>query len=425
MPAAIAAPPSAPTKPSPAPAPPKPADKPTQPDPPSGHEPAPQNYLADDMAEFEQMDVAGREPPPEAAKRDEKGKFVKPPEAPKKPQDAPEPEKGTETPTEPEKVVEEPKPGTMRALGKAYDEKVKLINHELQPKIQSLESKVKEYESKLDQLSKSQPDLKPFQEKLAAIEKENQQLREVVRFADYRKSPEFVDKYEKPYNEAWTKAVSEVTQLSMVMEDGTSRKATANDLLALANAPLDQLDDLAAQWFPKSAPRVIRHVEKIRDLAEQQDKALEEAKKGAGEYQTKQQESVKKANESFALAYQGANTELTTKYPKWFAPDETDPKGNEILKKGYEYADSVLSANGNLTPEQKAGRLAVLRAKAANHDRLVARLKARDSQLAELEAKLKGYEESEPPTVGETQPTGTTMLDLLAQDEAELRKLDR
>lgn len=424
MPAAPSAPPPAPAKTTPAPAAPIPKqDQPTKIDPPSGHEPTLETYLGEDMAELTEMEAT---PQPEPRPRGEDGKFQKPTESPKKPHDKPKEEKAPETPTEPEKPVEEPKPGTMRALGKAYDEKIKLINHELQPKIQSLESKVKEYESKLEQLSKSQPDVKPWQEKLAAIEKENQQLREVVRFADYKKSPEFKEKYEQPYQEYWAKAVSEVTQLTLTTEDGQVRKATANDLLALANAPLDQLDDLAAQWFPKSAPRVIRHVEKIRDLAEAQDKALQEAQKGAGEYQTKQSEAAKKATESFNLAYQGANNELTTKYPKYFAPDDTDPKGNEILKKGFEYADSVFSANGNLTPEQKAGRLAVVRAKAANHDRLVARLKTREAELAEARAELAKYEQSEPPTDEAGNPSEITgPRDFMTEDEAELRKLDR
>ena len=422
MPAAIAPPPPKPAPPAPKPVP----DKPTTPDPPAAHEPSPETYLGDDMAELSEMDAADSRGEP-APKRDEKGKFVKPEEAHKPAYDKPEPEKAPETPPEPQKPVEEPKPGSMRALGKAYDEKVKLINSELQPKIQSLEAKTKEYERTIEDLRKAQPDLKPFQEKVSALEKENQQLREVVRFADYRKSPEFVEKYEKPYNEAWAKAVSEVTQLNMTMEDGTTRKATANDLLALANAPLDQLDDLAAQWFPKSSPRVIRHVERVRDLAEAQDKALQEAQKGAGEFTEKRSKEVQQAAESFRTSYEGANRELTTKYPKWFAPSDTDPQGNEILKKGFDYADTVFSPNGTqLSPEQKAGRLAVIRAKAANHDRLVSWVKARDARIAELEASLAEYEKSEPTTETAAQPgAGTGVYDPFAEDEAELKKMDR
>lgn len=424
MPAAPAAPPPAKaTVASIAPPPSKPVDQPTRIDPPSGNEPTPESYLASDMAEFEEMDRAEAPERP----RTPEGKFKKPEKAPERPQDEPKDEKAPETPESPEKPVDEPKPGTMRALGKAYDELKGERDKVLRPQIQSLESKVKEYESRIEQMTKAQPDLKPIQDRAAAIEKENQQLREAIRFADYRKSPEFTEKYEKPYNEAWSKAVSEVTQLNLVMEDGTSRKATANDLLALANAPLDQLDDLAAQWFPKSAARVIRHVERVRDLAEAQDTALKEAQKGAGEFHQKRTQAEQQANQAFAQSYQGANTELTTKYPKWFAPDETDPKGNDLLKKGYEYADTVFSPNGTqLTPQQKAGRLAVIRAKAANHDRLVARVKSYDARIAELEAKLAEFENSEPPTDEAGSPSAHgTVYDPEASDRRELEELER
>jgi len=361
-------------------------------------------------------------------------RYVKPPQEEQKPtQDESEVEKAVETPPEPEKPVEEAKPSNIRALGKAYDELKSQRDKEWLPKLQSLEAKTKEYERKIEEMGKSAPDLKPINEKLTALEKENQQLREVVRFADYRKSPEFTEKYEKPYNEAWTKAVSEVTQLSMALEDGTSRKATANDLLALANAPLDQLDDLAAQWFPKSAPRVIRHVEKIRDLAEAQDKALEEAKKGAGEFQSKRTLEQQQQQADIAKAYAEVNSQLVAKYPKWFAPDETDPQGNELLKKGFDYGATVFdnkpdTINGEtrvLTPLERVKRLAVIKAKAANHDRLVARLKAEQKQRAELEAKLAEYESSEPPTDDAGSPGKVTNGDWQSEIEAEIHKMDK
>jgi hypothetical protein len=423
--AAPAAPPPAPVKTSaPAPSP----NQPTRIDPPSGNEPSPESYLNDDIGELTGMDEADETQKRESSNRDERGKFTKQPEkAPEKAKDKPEPENAPETPPEAEKAVEEPKPGTMRALGKAYDDLKKERDSVLQPKLQSLEAKTKEYERTIEQLKTQAPDVKPFQEKLTALEKENQQLREVVRFSDYKKSPEFTEKYEKPYNEAWSKAVGEVTQLNLQMEDGTVRKATANDLLALANAPLDQLDDLAAQWFPKSSPRVIRHVEKVKDLAEAQDKALQEAQKGAGEFIAKRTQAEQQTNQAFAQAYTGATTELTKKYSKWFAPDEADPQGNDILKKGFDYADTVFSPNGNqLTPEQKAGRLAVIRAKAANHDRLIARNKSHVARIAELEASLAEFEKSEPTTTTAGNPgRGNGVYDPMAEDEAELRKLDR
>ena len=356
------------------------------------------------------------------------GKFINPAEkSPEKQKEVPKPEEKAPEIPEPERPAEEERPSNMRQLGKKYDELKKERDTVLQPKIQSLEAKTKEYERAIEELRTKQPDLKPFQEKMAALEKERAQLLEIVRFSDYKKSPEFTDKYEKPYNEAWAKAVSEITQLGMALEDGTSRKATANDLLALANAPLDQLDDLAAQWFPKSSARVIRHVEKIRDLAELQDKALEDAKKGATEFETKRKQEFEQADTTFRSTYQGVTTDLPKKYPKIFGTDETDAQGNDLLKKGLEFADTVFSPNGNQLPaEKKAARLALIRFKAANHDRLFSRLKARDARIAELEASLKQYEDSGPPTDDAGQP-GTGESDGTGMDavEAELRKLDK
>lgn len=429
MPATIAPPP--PAKPASAPATLPPparagAAPPSAPAPPP--EKPPESFLGDIGDELREMDSAsGDSPNPNIPRRGADGKFTKPGEKddeqpgtkPEKPGTKPE-----ETETKPPE--EEKKPlGPFATVRKAKEALEKERDEVFRPKIQQLESKVQEYERTLTELKTKQPDSKPWQDKVTALEKQNASLLEIVRYADYRKSPEFTDKYEKPYNEAWAKAVSEVTQLNLEMEDGSGRKATANDLLALANAPLDQLDDLASKWFPKSSARVIRHVEKIRDLAEAQDKALADAKNGAGEFEKKRTEEAQKQNGAFAAAYSGANTELTTKYPKWFSPDETDPAGNEILKKGFEYADTVFGANGNLTPEQKAGRLAVIRAKAAAFDREVSRRKAAQKRIDELEASLAEYEESAPPTEKGGEPGSIKPGTFMNSVEDELRKMDR
>ncbi len=386
-------------------------------------------------SELMEMDRKGGPSPSfeSAPKRGNDGKFTKAEDKPEKPKDEPEPEKAPETPQTEEKPKDEPKPGTMRALGKAHDDLRKEVNTVYKPKIQSLESKVAEYETTISELRSKSPDLKPIQDKLSAVEKENQSLREAIRFADYRKSPEFIDKHKKPYEEAWTKAVAEVTQLNMEMEDGTVRKATANDLLALANAPLDQLDDLAQKWFPKSSARVIRHVEKVRDLADAQEQALKDAEKGAGEYQTKQSEERQNLDKVINSTYAQTNAELVKKWPKWFDKDEADPKGNDILQKGYDYASGVFEnapaqINGEtrpLTPIEKVKRLAVIRAKAANHDRLAMRLKEKLARVEELEAQLAEYENSGPPTGEAGEPGGVHIQDWEREDADELKKLDR
>lgn len=295
---------------------------------------------------------------------------------------------------------------------------------ETKTKLADLEPKLAQAERELAELrGRPAPDTKPLETELATLREQNAALQEEIRFVNYQKHPEFAEKYQRPYLEAWNKAVGEIEQLSITMEDGSTRKATANDFLALANAPLDQLDDLAAQWFPKAAARVIRHVEKMRDLAEAQEAVLAEARKGAGAREQQMAAARKAADERVGNVYRQTTADLAQKFPKWFAPEEGDAEGNEILRKGFEYADSVL--NGSKLPaEEKAKRLAIIRAKAASHDRLASRLKSATARIRELEADLAEYEKSAP-AGGEAAPGGDAPKDFMSDAMAELASLDK
>lgn len=404
MPAAPAAPPPVETKTTPAAAPESAAPDPRE-----------QSALEADYAELDALDknepIPDRKPktdPKETTKGEEKPN----PEA-KKPEEKPI-EKPSSADTKKHASDKETNIAKLKAGWKAENEKAIALEAELQ----TAKSKLREFESRTPE------DTAPIKEKLAKYEKENQQLRDEIRYVNYTKHPEFSDKYVKPYQEAWTKALSEITQLTITTEDGETRKATDKDLLSLAAAPLDQLDELAEKWFGKSAPRVIRHVEKVRDLAEAQDKALEEAHKSSAEWQTKQQETMTAKQKAVAEVWGKTNAELATKYPKWFGPKEGDDAGNALLKKGFEYADTVFNGNGKLTEEQKAQRLAVIRNKSANHDRLVVGLKAANARIAELEASLKQFEDSEP-AAGRGGESKKAEKDYLTSSMEELDSLDK
>lgn len=384
-------------------------------------EKSPESYMGDIGDEFNELDHAQDDPKPEQRKRGEDGKFTKPekqaevevkvePDKPKT-EDAPPPE--------------EKKLGPFATVRKAKEALEKERDEVFRPKIQQLESKVQEYERTLTELKTKQPDVKPFEEKLTAIQKENATLREEIRRANYLKSPEYLDTIKKPMDEAWGEALEDMKGFDVTMPDGTTRPVNAGDLSTLSGLTGKQRGDLAREWFGDSALLMLQHVKTLTDLSRKHDKALEEANKNAAQHDTQQSTEAQKANSAFQQAYSAAHAELTTRFPKIFAPDESDPQGNEILKKGLEYADTVFSANGNLTPQQKAGRLAVIRAKAANHDRLFSRLKAESKLRAELEEKLAEYEESAPPTTDASEPGSVKTIDFMGEVEAELRKLDK
>jgi hypothetical protein len=426
---ALEAPP-APSKPVAAPV--KTVPEPKAPPPiPDGEKP-PKDYFGDITNELDDLDKDQSSDSPQP--RDAKGRLLpKPKPAEPNPDAAPKP--GDE-PAKPDAVLkpeDELKPGTFRALGAAHDKLQKLVKDELRPKLQSAEAKVTQLESQLAEARKGAPDLKPIQERQTALETENAALKEEIRYVNYQKHPEFVEKYQKPYTEAWAKAVSEITQFNIETEAGAARKATADDFLTLANAPLDQVDDLADKWFGRAAPRVIRHVEKIRDMAESQDKALADARKNAGEHEKQTVAQRQAADLAVSTAYTGAQKELIRKYSKWFAPDPEDAPGNELLAKSKAYVDTVFhnapvkqpdGAMKSLTQEQRAKRLAVIEQKATAFDRLVARSKAKDARISELETTLAEYEKSEPGAERASQPGRVGNKPFMEVVEDEIHQLE-
>ena len=371
---------------------------------------------------FSQLDALdrGEKPPDKKTSRqpEKPAATVQPKKEIKPPEGAgTQPAKPTETPAAPAAPAAPVKAADLRT---AY-EGAKKEKQELQSKLQSVTAE-------LEQVRKtSAVDVAPLQEKLTAYEKELTDLREEIRFTNYAKHPEFAEKYQKPYTDAWNKAVGEVTQLNISTADGSVRKANANDLLALANAPLDQLDELAEAWFGKSSARVIRHIEKVRELAEAQETALANARKGGSEREKLQQIQAAESQKKVAGVWQQTNSELSTKYPKWFAPEEGDAAGNELLQKGYEYADSIFDSKNNavLTPEQKATRAAVIRNKAAGFDRLAHKFKSATARIAELEKSLKEFEESAPPSGRGGDPKRGSQNGFMSDAMAELETLDK
>ena len=281
------------------------------------------------------------------------------------------------------------KPFKAADLRAAYDGAKQKIK-EYETKIPALEAKLKEYESKQPEANK------PLLERLAALEKENNDFKEELKFSNYVKHPEFTEKYQKPYNEAWAKAVREIEQLAVTQEDGSQRQATPGDILALANSPLATLDERAETMFGRSAARVIRHVERIRDLAEAQEKAIADAKTGGTERENQRRVQQEQRNSRVSQILQQTNTDLATKYPRWFGHEPTDAEGNALFDKGMDYVDKVFSGDPSIPEEARISRMAVIRNKAANHDRLALHLKNANAQIAELKASLEAFEKSEP-----------------------------
>ncbi len=286
---------------------------------------------------------------------------------------------------------------------------------------------VNTYKTRLSTLEKENAELrtkageppKEVTERMSAIEKRNQELEQHIRFVDYSKSQEFVDKYQKPYEEAWSRAIGGLKGLQVKLgADPTTGQEMARDLTPQDIAALANMDPAAARMeiknrFPEDVAEVRGYIDKIRDLAEAQNKALEEQKTKGGEWQQKVGHQHQAAQEANAKLWKQYSDESVAKFD-FLKPIEGDDERNSKLEKAVAFVSDALSSKANdpnLTEEQRANVIkkhVALRNRAIAYSVLMHENKQLKAQLAEKEEALKAYGESAP-TDGEgkgKQPAG-------------------
>ncbi len=234
---------------------------------------------------------------------------------------------------------------------------------------------------------------------LAEIRKRSSELEETIRYVDYEKSPEFQTKFHKPWVAAYNEGLNETVRLSVPLEDGTTRKATEKEFNDIVSDPdLDSAIDKAEKLFQNAtrANQVLQHRKNFITAT----KAMEEAR---AEYKTKgaemekqtaaQRSEMEKQEQSL---WENHNKEWTEKNPQWTKADEGDDEGAKKLELGYKAADMAFADTSHLTPEKRAKLFADTRNRAAAFGHVAYKLEKASARVAELEEKLKAFEESEP-----------------------------
>jgi hypothetical protein len=280
--------------------------------------------------------------------------------------------------------------------------------------VEEYKAKIKEYEAKLAQVGSKEPapeKLKEYEEKLTSAEKRRMELEQEIQFVNFQKSEKFQKEYQQPYESAWAKAMTDMSEITVL--DGDSERALeAKDVLELVNMPLREAKALAEEKFGDFANEVMSHRKDIRTLFEKQTQAIEAAKKEGLEHFQKQAEAQKqeygKVTEEIKKVWADANQSAVAdeKYGSYFKPSDGDTEGNQRLAKGFELADRAFSENPlapGLTPEQRRSivqRHAAVRNRCAAFGRLAYQVSNYQKQISELNQKLKSYQSSEPETGG-------------------------
>jgi len=283
--------------------------------------------------------------------------------------------------------------------------------------VDQYKARVADLEKQLaDRTGMTEAEKADFNKRHDSIETRNKELEDEIRFVNYRKSKEFQDKYVAPYDRAWEAAMSELGELTITAQDGSSRKISPQDMLNLVNLELQPARDIADEVFGKFADDVMGHRNEIKRLWKAQAQALEEAKKNGAEREKQQTETAQRENgkirDSVTTAWKETN-EAALKdatYGSYFSPREGDVEGNERLTKGFALVDRAFKENPmdpRLTPEERAGvvkRHAAVRNRAAAFGRMKSDLDKANARIAELEKKIAEFGKSTPSPVGDNPP---------------------
>jgi hypothetical protein len=260
------------------------------------------------------------------------------------------------------------------------------------------ESEVVELRSKLTKLG--DPDA--IAKRIEAAEARAKELESEIEYKAFEKSEKYDREFAKPLQASWEAAVSTFSQLKVTEADGvTTRPATDQDLTWLAQLPEGQLDEAAEALFGKSAPRALRHVEKVRELAAASTKALADARKAGAERDTQAAAATRQAHEEVSRLWTEALAS-DDQSRDFLQTREDDDEWNAALDKSRSFVESAIKGNAadpKLTSAERADlvkRKAALRGRAIGYTMRGVEIKRQAARITSLEAELASVKATQP-----------------------------
>jgi hypothetical protein len=274
---------------------------------------------------------------------------------------------------------------------KELRERVKQLNQENQ----TFNGTIKTLEAKIKELDSRGVDTSALTTRLTALEKERDAALADLRAARQEASPEFKEKFDKPFNQAAERARKQITELTVVVdaETGETRPATWADFAALYSLPVGKAIEQANALFGSSANFVLQQREKLLDLDTARATALEEEKAQFKERSAREiaEQAVKR--EGVGKLWQDTNKRLAETVED-YKVDSTDTEAADARKHALSVFDAQINAADqddfvrqkvlkDAHVRQRVGAYAVQKVQ-------IARLKAEKEALQKQVDELKG-----------------------------------
>lgn len=295
------------------------------------------------------------------------------------------------------KTAPESSPPTVPASPKP-DDVTKMPPPELRAAYESTKKRMVELEGKMADYTEVSSKYKQLSEQHDKASKRLSELEDTLRYVDYTKSPDYLEKYVAPIKKASQDFADEFLGFE---KDGKS--ATEDDLGALLDLPNSAALARAHELFGDLAGEAMAHRRKIRELGRSQRDAIENFKKMGAEREQQQRIQQETFSAGLQKAYKEQLESLKKAEPTFYGEIDGDNEGNEALESGYAFVDVSFDPKSDLSPEQRAKNLATVRSKAGAFDRVTRLLNAERQKTAELTKQLEEYQKSDP---GSTFTTG-------------------
>lgn len=370
---------------APPPATPAPAAAPATPPAPSKTTPQPRTqHFEPSFRDLDKL-IETPEPPP-TTPEPPKPSGTAPTEAPEAPSTPPGKEsaqKSGESPkTPPEKPEQHASASQLREQYEAQKAELAKIRQELA-------------EAKASGASKTE--IEELRKQVEAERKAKTELDDRLKVLDYRESSEYKDNYEKPLHDAFRKAWSEVTELTVTLPDGTTRIGTPEDFNSIMSKPLGEARKMAKEMFGEDYPAILDHIRVVRDKRDAANAAVDQAKQRVTTQKAAEAAQLTEAQKAGRARYETYQKALDEKYPDLYVPKQDDPKEAELVAAGDDLALKGLGWQKDLTREQFLDAAAEVSRRASRFGMLAHRNIKLSAQVKALEAELAGYRGSENP----------------------------
>jgi hypothetical protein len=252
-----------------------------------------------------------------------------------KPDAAPDPAKPAAKP-------EAAKPAAAAPAAKAVDRTPAALRAEherLKTEHEAVKLRIPELEKKISEAEAKGKDTETMRERLAAMEKEKTSLLADLRMYKREKSPEFLEKYQKPFDESANIAQSEIEQLEMTEDGENYRPAKWDDFIAIWNMPMSKAISAAKIQFGDASQIVVNHLTELRRLDRQKNIALEDERQHAAERMKAEETRVATMNEQERILSDRVFRELADKVED-YRDLADDAESAEIRKKAYSVFDA-------------------------------------------------------------------------------------